>query len=263
MFKPLGFHPAAEQGRARRTCSKGRTMQTLGIIGSGNIGSAVARLAVASGMNVIVANSRGPESLGGLIEELGPLAKAGTVEEAANDGDAIVLSIPLLAVKELPAGLFRNKLVLDTSNCYPYRDGRITELDTEIMTTSELVHEWLLGARHVKAFSNILAHHIPPLSRRNGAADRSALPIASDDVDAKREAAAIMDRLGFDTLDAGTLADSWKFEPESAGYTRIYLADPGTPDDQLLTSEAGPTSAAQLHVALASATRVKVADRLF
>lgn len=135
-------------------------MQTLGIIGSGNIGSAVARLAVASGMNVIIANSRGPESLHQLIEELGPLAKAGTVEDAANDGDAIVLSIPLLAVKDLPAGLLRNKLVLDTSNYYPYRDGRITELDAEVMTTSELVHEWLVGARHVKAFSNILAHHI-------------------------------------------------------------------------------------------------------
>lgn len=238
-------------------------MQTLGIIGSGNIGSAVARLAVAAGMNVILANSRGPESLHELIDELGPLAKAGTVEEAATEGDAIVLSIPLLAVKELPAGLLRHKLVLDTSNYYPFRDGRITELDSEIKTTSELVHEWLIGARHVKAFNNILAHHIPALARRNGATDRSALPIASDDIDAKREAAAVMDRLGFDTLDAGTLADTWKFEPESAGYTRIYLADPSTPDDQLFSSEAGPTSADQLNVALASATRVKVADRLF
>lgn len=238
-------------------------MQTLGIIGSGNIGSAVARLAVAAGMNVILANSRGPESLHELIDELGPLAKAGTVEEAATEGDAIVLSIPLLAVKELPAGLLRHKLVLDTSNYYPFRDGRITELDSEIKTTSELVHEWLIGARHVKAFNNILAHHIPALARRNGATDRSALPLASDDIDAKREAAAVMDRLGFDTLDAGTLADTWKFEPESAGYTRIYLADPSTPDDQLFSSKAGPTSADQLNVALSSATRVKVADRLF
>ncbi|WP_083508898.1 NADPH-dependent F420 reductase [Arthrobacter alpinus] len=263
MFKPVKFYSAAESSPERGTRSKGRTMQTLGIIGSGNIGSAVARLAVASGMNVILANSRGPESLHELTQELGPLAKAGTVEETATDADAIVLSIPLLAVKELPAGLLRHKLVLDTSNYYPFRDGRISELDTEIMTTSELVHEWLTGARHVKAFNNILAHHIPALARDNGATDRSALPIASDEVDAKREAAAIMDRLGFDTLDAGMLADTWKFEPESAGYTRVYLADPSTPDDQLLSSEAGATSAAQLNVALANATRVKVADRLF
>lgn len=191
-------------------------------------------------MNVIIANSRGPESLHQLIEELGPLVKAGTVEEAANGGDANVLSIPLLGVKDLPAGLLRNKLVLDTSNYYPYRDGRITELDAEIMTTIELVHEWL-----------------------DGATDRSALPIASDDADAKRESAAIMDRLGFASLDAATLADSWKFEPETAGFSRVYLAAPSTPDDQLLSSEAGPTSAAQLHAALESATRVKVADRLF
>lgn len=238
-------------------------MTTLGIIGSGNIGSAVARLAVASDINVVLANSRGPESLSDLIAELGPLARAGTVEEAASDGDVVVLSVPLLAVKDLPAGLLRDKLVLDTSNYYPFRDGRVTELDTESMTTSELVHGWIAGARYVKAFGNILAHHIPLLSRPSGAADRSALPIASDDVEAKREAAAIMDRLGFDAVDAGTLSESWKFEPESAGYTRNYLANPRTPDDQLLSSEAGPASADQINAALASATRVKVADRAF
>jgi 8-hydroxy-5-deazaflavin:NADPH oxidoreductase len=238
-------------------------MPTLGIIGSGNIGSAIARLAVASKMNVVLANSRGPESLHDLIAELGPLAEAGTVEEAARDGDAIVISIPLLAVKDLPAGLLRDKLVLDTSNYYPFRDGRVTELDTEAMTTSELVHGWLAGARYVKAFSNILAHHIPLLARPSGAADRSALPIASDDIEAKREAAAIIDRLGFDTVDTGTLSGTWRFEPESAGYTRIYLADPSTPDDQLLSSGAGPTAADQVNAALASATRVKVGDRVF
>ena len=162
-------------------------MPTLGIIGSGNIGSAVARLAVASGMNVVLANSRGPESLHDFVTALGPLAKAGTVEEAASNADAVVLSIPLLAVKELPTGLLRGKLVLDTSNYYPVRDDRVTQLDTEIVTTSELVHGWLDGARHVKAFSNILAHHIPLLSRRSGATDRSALPIASDDGEAKRD----------------------------------------------------------------------------
>ena len=238
-------------------------MTTLGIIGSGNIGSAVAQLAVASNMNVVLANSRGPDSLSDLIAELGPLATAGTVEEAAGAEDGAVLSVPLLAIKDLPAGLLRDTLVLDTSNYYPFRDGRVTELDTESMTTSELVHGWIAGARHVKAFSNILAHHIPQLQRPSGAADRSALPIASDDPQAKREAAALMDRLGFDTVDAGTLAESWKFEPESAGYTRIYLANPQTPDDQLLSSDPASTSADQVTAALASATRVKVADRVF
>jgi predicted dinucleotide-binding enzyme len=238
-------------------------MPTLGIIGSGNIGSAIARLAVASNMNVVIANSRGVESLQELIAELGPLAAAGTVEEAANAGDAIALSIPLTAVKDLPTGLLRGKIVLDTSNYYPFRDGRIAELDTGAMTTSELVAGWLDGARYVKAFGNILAHHIPLLSRPGDAPDRSVLPIASNDAQAKSQAAAIIERLGFDTLDAGTLAETWKFEPESAGYTRIYLADPGTPDDQLQSSTPGPAPAEQVKAALASATRVNVAERAF
>lgn len=238
-------------------------MPTLGIIGSGNIGSAIARLAVASNMNVILANSRGVESLQELIAELGPLATAGTIEEAANSGDTIALSIPLTAVADLPTGLLRGKTVLDTSNYYPFRDGRVSELDAGTITTSELVASWLDGARYVKAFGNILAHHIPLLSRPSDAPDRSVLPIASNDEQAKSHAAAIIERLGFDTLDAGTLDGSWKFEPESAGYTRIYLADPNTPDDQLLSSTPSPTSADQVKAALNSATRVNVAERAF
>lgn len=237
-------------------------MTTLGIIGSGNIGTAVARLAVASGMDVVMANSRGPESLQDLVAELGAHASAGTVQDAAR-ADAVVLSIPLLAVKNLPDGLLRDKLVLDTTNYYPSRDGRIQELDSGAMTTSELVHGWLGGARHVKAFNNILAHHIPDLARAAGDPDRSTLPVASDDTDATTEAAAILDRLGFDVFDAGSLADSWRFEPESAGYTPIYLAEPATPRDQLMSAPAGPTSVSDVEAALASATRVDVAERVY
>lgn len=238
-------------------------MPTLGIIGSGNIGSAIARLAVASNTNVVIANSRGVESLQGLIAELGPLASAGTVEQAAKSGEAVVLSIPLTAVKDLPTGLLRGKIVLDTSNYYPFRDGRIADLDAGTTTTSELVARWLDGALYVKAFGNILAHHIPLLSRPSDAHDRSVLPIASNDAEAKNQAAAIIEHLGFDTLDAGTLAETWQFEPESAGYTRIYLADPSTPDDQLLSSIPGPTPADQVEAALNAATRVNVAERVF
>lgn len=238
-------------------------MPTLGIIGSGNIGSAIARLAVAADMDVVIANSRGVESLQELIAELGPLASAGTVEEAANSADAVVLSIPLTAVENLPTELLRGKIVLDTSNYYPFRDGRIAELDTGTRTTSELVARWLDGALYVKAFGNILAHHIPLLSRPGDAPDRTVLPIASNDVQAKGQAEAIIRQLGFDTLDAGTLAESWRFEPESAGYTRIYLADPSTPDEQLLASVASPKSASQVKAALDSATRVNVAERAF
>lgn len=238
-------------------------MQTLGIIGTGNIGAAIARLAVKSGINVVLANSRGPETLRDLVAELGSLATAGTVEHAASTADVIVMSVPLPAVKNIPVEWLRGKVVLDTSNYYPSRDGRIEELDTDTLTTSELVYRWLGGARLVKAFSNILAHHIPQLARPSDAPDRSALPIASNDAAAKRDVAAIIERLGFDTVDAGTLADTWRLEPESAGYTRIYLADPNTPDGQSLSAPAGPTTAEHVHAALASATRVRVADRTF
>ncbi|UWX78446.1 NADPH-dependent F420 reductase [Arthrobacter jinronghuae] len=254
-----GVHPC----QSNRTSSKGHAMPTLGIIGSGNIGSAVARLAVAAGMNVVIANSRGPETLSELVADLGPLAQAGTVEDAAKSGDAVVLSIPLNAVRNLPDGLLAGKIVLDTSNYYPSRDGRIAELDDSTVTTSELVQSWLPGAQYVKAFNNILAHHIPLLARPAGSADRSALPIASDDDSAKAEAAALIDALGYDVVDAGTVAESWRFEPDSAGYTRLYLADAGTPDDQLMTSAPGTTPKEKVESALASATRVNVAERLF
>jgi len=238
-------------------------MATLGIIGSGNIGSAVARLAVAADMNVVIANSRGPESLQDLVAELGPLAKAGTVEEAANAGDAVVLSIPLKAVKDLPEGLLAGKLVLDTSNYYPSRDGRIQELDDSTVTTSEMVRDQLGADQYVKVFNNILAAHIPALARPSGAADRSALPIAGDDAAAKAEAAAIIDQLGYDTVDGGTLAESWRFEPDSSGYTRIYCADPNVPDEKLMDAEPATTPADQVQSALDAATRVNVAQRRF
>jgi predicted dinucleotide-binding enzyme len=238
-------------------------MPTLGIIGSGNIGSAVARLAVAAGMNVVIANSRGPETLSDLVAELGPLATAGTVADAAKLGDAVVLSIPLKAVSDLPDGLLDGKIVLDTSNYYPSRDGRIAALDDSSVTTSELVQSWLPGTQYVKAFNNILAHHIPLLARPSGAADRSALPVASDDESSKAEAAALIDALGYDVVDAGTVAESWRFEPDSAGYTRLYLADARTPDDQLMSSVPGTTPTEKVRSTLASATRVNVAERVF
>ncbi|MEU4620468.1 NADPH-dependent F420 reductase [Actinoplanes sp. NPDC023801] len=238
-------------------------MSALGIIGSGNIGAAVARLAVAAGIPVVVANSRGPQSLTGLIAELGPPATAGTVEQAARAGDLILLSVPLTAHTAIPAGLLNGKVVLDTSNYYPYRDGRIAELDQDKITTSELVHRHFPQARLVKAFNNILAHHIPQLARPAGAPDRTALPIAGDDADAKTAASTLIHQLGYDTVDAGTLAQSWRIEPETTAYTRLYLADPATPGEQMMQAPARPVPAAELRRALETAERVHVADRAF
>jgi len=237
-------------------------MATLGIIGSGHIGSAVARLAVAADMNVLIANSRGPETLTDLVAELGPLARAGTVEEAASAGAAVVLAIPLKAVKDLPEGLLKDKIVLDSSNYYPFRDGSIDGLLDNSITTSELMQR-LTGARTVKVFNNILAAQIPALARPSGAADRSALPIAGDDEQAKAEAARIIDQLGFDTFDAGSLADSWRFEPETPAYGRLYFEDPNVPDEKMADAAPGATPVEQLKAALDGAARVNVAERRF
>lgn len=238
-------------------------MTPLGIIGSGNIGAAVARLAVAAGIPVVVANSRGSESLAELIAELGPLATAGTIDQAAEAGDIVVLSIPLTSIAAIPPALLKGKTVLDTTNYYPYRDGRIAELDEEKLTTSELVQQHFDGVPLVKAFNNILAHHIPQLARPSGAPDRSTLPIAGSGEQAKIAAAAIIDRLGFDTIDAGSLAESWRFEPEASAYTRLYLADPATPGEHMLEAPAAPVSTAKLQSALDAVERVRVADRTF
>ncbi|XVQ14527.1 NADPH-dependent F420 reductase [Spirillospora sp. CA-255316] len=238
-------------------------MSTLGIIGSGNIGAGIARLAVAADIEVVIANSRGPQTLAGLVEELGSRATAGTVEQAARAGEATLLSIPLSAYGSLPAGLLEGRTVLDTGNYYPSRDGRIAELDAGKLTTSELAQQLLPGALLVKAFNNIVAHHIPQLARPAGAPDRSTLPIAGDDPGAKARAAELIGRLGFETLDAGTLADSWRFEPEAGAYTQIYFADPNTPVENMMEAPAAPLSADQLRAALAASHRVNVAERIF
>ncbi|MFF1880679.1 NADPH-dependent F420 reductase [Pseudarthrobacter sp. NPDC058196] len=238
-------------------------MQRLGIIGSGRIGSAVARLAVAAEIHVVVANSRGPESLADFIAELGLLASAGSVRDAAEAGDLVLLSVPLTAYAAIPTEGLQGKTMLDTSNYYPFRDGRVPQLDSHGVTTSELVQAHFDGVPLVKAFNNIMSHHIPQLARPVGAADRSALPIASDDEVAKAEAAALIDRIGFDTVDVGLLVDSWKFEPESDAYTQLYLADPDTPMERMPEAPSAPVPATKLQAALARAGRVRVADRKF
>src|SRR5690606_1378898 len=222
-----------------------------------------ARLAVKAGIPVVIANSRGPESLAGLVDELGPLATAGTTDQAAQAGDIAVLVVPLTAHTAIPAPLLADKIILDTSNYYPFRDGRITELDSSEVTTSELVQSHFRNAILVKGFNNMLAHHIPHLARPQGAPDRTALPIAGNDAGAKNRVSTLMNELGFDAVDAGSLAESWRFEPEAAAYTKLYVADQSTPDEELQDAAARPVPAPDLQAALASATRVDVASRKF
>ncbi|GHE24691.1 NADPH-dependent F420 reductase [Kitasatospora indigofera] len=238
-------------------------MPTLGIIGSGSMGTAIARLAVAADINVVIANSRGPETLTALVGELGPLAGAGTVEQATEKADLVLLAVPILAYRSVPAAPLRGHTVLDTSNYYPIRDGRIPELDSEKLTTSELVQQHLEGAHLVKAFSNILGHHITQLARPAGAPDRTALPIAGDHAAANAAAAALISRIGFDTLDTGPLADSWRFEPESSAYTWLYMADQDTAFEDRFDAPGAPFPLTSLRDALQDVQRVRVAARTF
>lgn len=192
-------------------------MTTLGIIGAGNIGSQVARAAVAAGYSVVIANSRGPETLGDLVAELGPRAKAGTVEEAAQAGDAVVVTVPLHAISQIPAAPLAGKIVLDTNNYYFERDGHIAELDRGETTTSELLQRQLPDARIAKAFNHIPARDITVDGAPAGTPDRRALATAGDD-DAVAFVTRLYDEFGFDTVNIGPLSESWRVERDRPAY---------------------------------------------
>jgi predicted dinucleotide-binding enzyme len=199
------------------------TTRTVGLIGSGMIGSALARLALGVGLDVILSNSRGPETLSELVAKLGEHARAGSPADAALAGDLVVATIPLSAYQRLPAQALAGKTVIDTMNYFPDRDGHIADLDAGTMTSSALVQRHLPGSRVVKAFNSIDFHRLFTLARPSGSPDRSALPIAGDDAAAKDQVVQLMDVLGYDAVDIGTLADSWRSQPGSPVYVDPYL----------------------------------------
>ena len=201
-------------------------MTTWGFIGSGNIGSTVARLAVAAGHDVVLSNSRGPETLADLVSQLGPRARAATTREAAQAGDVVVVTIPLGAYQSVPADPLRGKVVIDTMNYYPQRDGRVPELDDESTTTSELLQAHLPDSRVVKAFNNIYFAHLASLARPARAQDRSALAIAGDDEAAKSTVRALLDEIGYDTLDLGPLSEGWRIQRDTTAYGTPYATEP-------------------------------------
>jgi 8-hydroxy-5-deazaflavin:NADPH oxidoreductase len=197
-------------------------MTTVGFLGSGYIGSTVARLSVAAGHRVVLSNSRAPETLNELVAEVGPLAEAATAAHAAATGDIVVVAIPVRAYRDLPAGELAGRVVIDTGNYYPQRDGQLAELDSGSLTSSELLQQELPGASVVKAFNNIYFRHLAALSRPSGAADRSYLPIAGDDAAAKSAVTAFLDSIGYGTIDVGPLAAGWRYQPGTPAYGAPY-----------------------------------------
>jgi len=159
----------------------------------------------------------------GLVRELGEHARAATPVEAAEAGDLVVASIPLQAYRELPARARVGKTDIDTMNYYPEHTGRIAELDAGTLTSSALVKRHLAESHVVKAFNSIDFLRLFSLARPPDSSDRSALPIAGDDPTAKGQAAQPLDTLGYDAVDVGTLAQSWRSEPGTPVYVQPYL----------------------------------------
>ncbi|MEU6090370.1 NAD(P)-binding domain-containing protein [Streptomyces sp. NPDC047085] len=210
----------------------------IGIIGAGNIGGNLTRRLTALGHDVFVANSRGPETLKALAEETG--ATPVRAEEAANGAEVVVVTVPLKAVPDLPAGLLdgaaEGAAVIDTGNYYPQqRDGRIAGIEDEGLTESRWT-ERHLGHPVIKAFNGTYAQDILDRPRPAGDPDRMALPVAGDDPAAKAKVRALIDELGFDTVDAGGIDDSWRQQPG----TPVYGLQAGLKAVQQALTEASP-----------------------
>jgi predicted dinucleotide-binding enzyme len=193
----------------------------IGIIGAGKIGTTLAHLFADAGHDVAIANSRGPDTLRDLENQLGDHGHALTAEEAARYGDIVVVTIPLGHYRDLPADGLDGKTVIDTCNYYPDRDGHITALDDDSTTSSELIQRHLRGAHVVKAFNAIQWDHLREYGREGGAGRRYGIPVAGDDPAAKKQVFDLIEQLGYEPVDAGGLADSRTFQPG----TDVYTAD--------------------------------------
>ncbi|KAA9085237.1 NADP oxidoreductase [Microbacterium radiodurans] len=200
-------------------------MTTVGIIGAGHIGSALAEGLVAQGHDVVIANSRGPETLADLVARLGDRARAATATEAAEAGEWVVVTVPLKALGDIPAAPLAGKIVLDTNNYYFERDGHIAELDEKRTTTSEMAQRHFAQSKVAKAFNHIMARDINTDGSPAGTPGRRALATASDHPEALALVTAVYDAFGFDAVDIGSLAETWRVERDQPAYVVRQNAD--------------------------------------
>lgn len=205
-------------------------MTTIGIIGAGEVGSQIARAAIAAGYEVVIANSRGPETLQELIDELGPSARAATAAGAATAGDFVIVAVPLELVNNLPVAELAGKVVLDTNNYMAWRDGHFAVIDSGKKSEHELRQEHLPTSKVVKAFTHIQAPRLFVSARPAGDPDRHALSVSSDFPDAVELVTRLYDQLGFDTVNNSPLSESWRSGPSQPAWnahehqTRTQLA---------------------------------------
>lgn len=188
-------------------------MTTIGIIGAGEVGSQIARAAIANGYRVVIANSRGPETLARLVAELGPSARAATAAGAAEAGEFVVIAVPLKLVNDMPVAQLAKKIVLDTNNYMPWRDGRYALVDTGAKTEHELRQDQLPTSKVAKAFTHIQAPRLLLSARPAGTPGRHALSVSSDYPEAVALVTRLYDQFGFDTADNSPLSESWRSGP--------------------------------------------------
>jgi 8-hydroxy-5-deazaflavin:NADPH oxidoreductase len=187
-------------------------MTTIGIIGSGHVGSNIAKAAITNGYDVVLSNSQGPDSLTGLVQELGPHASAATPAEAAARADFAVVAIPITTVDQLPVAPLEGKVVIATINYFPDRLGHIAAIDDGSTTAPGLLQQRLPKSRVVRAFSMIDAADMSSDGHPQGDPKRRALALAGDDTEAKRLVAELYNQFGFDALDIGGLDESWRVD---------------------------------------------------
>jgi 8-hydroxy-5-deazaflavin:NADPH oxidoreductase len=199
---------------------------TIGIIGSGHVGSSLARAAIEHGYDVVLSNAQGPASLAGLVASLGAAARAGTPAEAAAAADFAIVAIPVTTIDQVPAEPLVGKVVLATINYFPQRDGHIAAIDDGTTTAPGMLQAHLPASRVVRAFSMLDAADMSGDGHPKGDPKRRALALAGDDHDAKQLVIRLYDEFGFDAVDLGPLAESWRVDPGQAGFvTRQSLAE--------------------------------------
>lgn len=189
---------------------------TIGIIGAGFVGRAIAKLAIQAGHEVMLSNSRNPQTLFSLKPMIG--CEIGTAADAAQFGEIVVIAVPLTAIDALPVELIKGKQVLDAVNYYPDRDGKVDILESGKTTTSELLAQHLPGAIITKAFNAIPMTQLESDGLPAGTANRRALPLAGDNEQGKRIAVELYEAFGFDVVDAGSLSEGWRFERGTPAY---------------------------------------------
>jgi 8-hydroxy-5-deazaflavin:NADPH oxidoreductase len=211
------FHPPATDRDADRL--------QLGVVGAGKFGTTLARTALAAGYDVAIAGSGPADTIALAIEVLAPGARALTVEEVADSGDVIVLAVPMHRLRKLPADLFAGKVLIDATNYWPPVDGDDPDLAGATEGTSSIVQRHFPSARVVKSLNQLGYHQLEETTRPAGAADRIAIAAAGDDQLAVRTVMKLIDRLGFDAVDAGPLKNGVRLEPDGSPIAPTYSAD--------------------------------------